>query len=490
MDIKDIKGKKITIVGLARSGAGAANLLSRLGASVTVTDMKKRHELEPFLNKLNGDIKCELGSHPDILFEDADLIVISPGVPMDIIPLKKAQQRAKKIIGELELAYHIINNNQTIDTPEVKFLAITGTNGKSTTTSLLYEIIKAEGFKAILGGNIGNALTEEIYKRLINNSSDIYTCDYFVAEVSSFQLESIVEFKPAGSAILNITPDHLDRYSSMSSYIDAKCRIFLNQGRGNFIVLNADDPATDEIMYRMKSHLAENRELPEIFYFSRRRPVEGAYYDDSNAIITFNLPENKIQNLKIKIQDIPSRFFLEPSNFKIKGVHNIENAMAASLMAILSGCRMETIHEVLGRYPGLEHRLEFVREINGVEFINDSKGTNVGAVIKSLESFSENIILIAGGRDKHGDFTLLRELVKERVKALILIGEAREKINKALGDLAKVFIEEDLRSAVIRANSISANGDVVLLSPACASFDMFNDFEDRGRQFKMAVMEL
>jgi UDP-N-acetylmuramoylalanine--D-glutamate ligase len=486
----DMKGRKVTIVGLARSGAGAANLLSRLGAAVTVTDMKSPDALKPFLNKLDGSIRCELGGHPHILFEDADLIVISPGVPMDMNHLKAASEKSIKIIGELELAYEIIMNNTPKSAVIPQFLAITGTNGKSTTTSLLYEMIKASSFKTVLGGNIGNAMTEEIYKGIVNNDSDIYEKDFFVAEVSSFQLESIREFRPTGAAILNITPDHLDRYSSMSSYIDAKCRIFLRQGKGDFIILNADDPATDEILLRMRAQESSGFEIPEIFYFSMKHPVEGAYYLDSDRIIAFNLPEYKIQNLRCEIKEIPPNFRLLPYSFKIKGVHNIENAMAASLLAILSGCKTDIISEVLKRYPGLEHRLEFVREIDGVRFINDSKGTNVGAVLKSLEGFHEPVILIAGGRDKHGDFGLLRPLIKEKVKALILIGEAREKIKNALGDLTRVLLEESLQNAVIKAKSISVSGDVVLLSPACASFDMFNDFGDRGRQFKKAVMEL
>ncbi len=488
--IKGYKGKKVTIVGLARSGVGAANLLSHLGAIVSVTDIKKQQELEPYLNGLHAKIKCELGSHPDVLFEDADLIVISPGVPMGVNPLKKASSKGIRIIGELELAYNIIQNTAKLNNSFPKFLAVTGTNGKSTTTSLLHHIINTEGFKAIIGGNIGNALTEEILKLLKNIDKDLYRTDYFVTEVSSFQLESIIDFKPVGSTILNITPDHLDRYDSMSSYIDAKCRIFLNQGIGDFIVLNADDDAIDEILYRISSQSGRGRAIPEIFYFSRRKATEGAYYNDNDKMIFFNLPSYKLDSLKCKVQDIPSDFCLDPSSFWIKGVHNIENAMAAALMALLSGCRTEIISETLKHFKGLEHRLEFVRELNGVRFINDSKGTNVGAVTKSLESFSKPLILIAGGRDKHGDFALLRELIKNKVKALILIGEAREKINKAVGYLTDVFMAEDINSAVIKANSLAASGDIVLLSPACASFDMFQDFEDRGRKFKKAVMEL
>ncbi|MEW6739646.1 MAG: UDP-N-acetylmuramoyl-L-alanine--D-glutamate ligase [Nitrospirota bacterium] len=476
----DVKGKKVTIVGLARSGVGAANLLSKLGALVTVTDKKNIRELETFLKKLNPDIKLQLGNHPAELFENTDLIIVSPGVPLNIAPLKAASEKGIKIIGELELAYQIVSGQQSaVSNRKTEFLAVTGTNGKSTTTALLYEMVKNSGFNAIVGGNIGNALTEEIQKVISHQPSAI---SYIVAEVSSFQLETIDAFRPKGAAILNITPDHLDRYHSMSDYIDAKCRIFLNQRSGDFLVLNADDPATEEIeKIGNRQWAIGNR--PEIFYFSRKKEVKGAFYKD--GLIRFNIPEVEAHGLS------PIAYCLDPSTFKIKGVHNIENAMAASLMALLSGCSADTVISTLKIFPGLEHRLEFVREIDGVKFINDSKGTNVGAVIKSLESFSEPVVLIAGGRDKDSDFTILRPLIKEKVKSLVLIGEARDKIKKAVGDVAKdVFMEEDFKAAVIKAKHAASPGDVVLLSPACASFDMFRDFEDRGRQFKKAVMEL
>jgi len=478
----DFNGKRITIVGLARSGVGAANLLKNLGADVTVTDKKLHDEVRRFLDKLDDGVRVALGGHPDELFTDVDLIVVSPGVPTDIKPLEEARKKGIKIIGELELAFQILS---LMSVQPAEFLAVTGTNGKSTTTALLYEILKNSGLNVIVGGNIGNALTDEIsnFKFQISN----FNC--IVAEVSSFQLETIDAFRPNGAAILNITPDHLDRYNSMSDYINAKCRIFMNQNKGDFLVLNADDPATEEIMQRVKSQHSTIKRIPEIFYFSRKREVEGVYLQDN--VIKFNLPESKMQNLKFKIQNMPSTFNLEPSTFLIKGVHNIENAMAASLMALLSGCRPDSIANTLKNFSGLEHRLEFVREIDGVKFINDSKGTNVGAVLKSLESFDEPIVLIAGGRDKDSDFTIFRQLIKEKVKALVLIGEAKEKIRKAVGDSIKeVFMEDDFKAAVLKAKQAASSGDVVLLSPACASFDMFRDFEDRGRQFKKAVMEL
>ncbi|BCB95856.1 UDP-N-acetylmuramoylalanine--D-glutamate ligase [Dissulfurispira thermophila] len=475
----DVKGKKITIVGLARSGVGAANLLCKLGALVTVTDKKNIEELEPYLKRLSSDIRLQLGNHPVELFEQSDIIVVSPGVPLNTAPLMAASEKGIKIIGELELAYQIVNSLPLIVSSsdefgihKPSFLAVTGTNGKSTTTALLYEILKNSDFNVVVGGNIGNALTEEI-SNLRFKISDL---NYIVAEVSSFQLESIDTFRPKGAAILNITPDHLDRYHTMADYIDAKCRIFMNQSAGDFLILNADDPTTEEIQKIGNRQWAmDNR--PEIFYFSRKRGVKGAYCKD--GVIYFNLP------------GLTSDFCLLTSDFKIKGVHNIENAMAASLMALLSGCSIDAVAGALKVFSGLEHRLEFVREIDNVKFINDSKGTNVGAVVKSLESFNEPIVLIAGGRDKDGDFAILRPIIKEKVKALILIGEAKDKIKKAVGDVIKdVFIEDDFKTAIIKAKQVASSGDVVLLSPACASFDMFRDFEDRGRQFKRVVMEL
>lgn len=478
--ITDFKGKKITVVGLAKSGVGAANLLSRLGAKVTVTDIKGIEDVQTYLKKLNSGINLELGNHPSWLFDDVDLIVISPGVPLDNSPFKVAAEKGIRVIGELELAYQVIkqesgvrNQKSEIRNQMPEFLSVTGTNGKSTTTALLDEMLKNGGFNTILCGNIGPAITDEIMKYgfKVQDAQFSKKIDYIVTEVSSFQLETIDSFRPKGSTILNITPDHLDRYHLMDRYIDAKCRIFLNQEADDFIVLNADDPYTKKIE---KEKLKTKNNPPRIFYFSRQKEVKGAYYKDD--VIHFNIP------------DIAESFTLNHESFRIKGVHNIENAMAASIMALLCGCNVNAISDTLKTFPGLEHRLEFVREIDGIQFINDSKGTNVGAVMKSLESFNNPVVLIAGGRDKDSDFSILKPLVKDKVKALILIGEARDKIRKAVGGVTEVFVENDFKSAVLRAKSVAAAGDVVLLSPACASFDMFKDFEDRGRQFKKLVM--
>ncbi|MCC6346271.1 MAG: UDP-N-acetylmuramoyl-L-alanine--D-glutamate ligase [Nitrospirales bacterium] len=478
--MEELKGKAVTVLGLARSGVGAARLLERLGAHVTVNDRKSPQELDPYLARLGPGIRHVLGGHPPELFEEPSLIVVSPGVPLTIAPLKRAMEKGVKIIGELELAYQAVAQGlfpMVCEGDRIPaFLAVTGANGKSTTTTLLYEMLKENGTGVMVGGNIGNALTEELLKAEETACRTSPGIGSIVAEISSFQLETIDTFRPRGAAILNITPDHLDRYHSMQEYIDAKCRIFENQEADDFLVLNADDPVTAMLE---PERLRGREKGLRVFFFSRRREVSGAYYRE--GLIRFALPE--------RAQVSPS-FTLDPASFRIRGVHNIENAMAASLMALLSGCSEDAVRRVLTVFPGLEHRLEFVRERNGVQFINDSKGTNVGAVIKSLESFSSPVVLIAGGRDKDGDFTLLRPLIEEKVKALVLIGEAREKIRKAVNGGREVFMTDDFGAAVRKARDLAAPGDVVLLSPACASFDMFRDFEDRGRQFRKIVEEL
>jgi UDP-N-acetylmuramoylalanine--D-glutamate ligase len=304
------------------------------------------------------------------------------------------------------------------------------------------------------------------------------TADFIVAEVSSFQLESIERLKPKGAAILNITPDHLDRYRSSEEYGEAKARVFLNQDRDDFLVLNADDEETMRL-YHAKSDMKKVT-FPEVYFFSRKKQVRGVYCDHEK--IFCNLPEKGRGALHAEL--------IGTGDVRIKGVHNLENAMAASAMALLAGSDPGPLAEVLREFPGLEHRMEFVRELDGVQYINDSKGTNVGAVARSIEGFKEPIVLIAGGRDKAGDFAQLRSLVKERVKTLVLIGEASGKMKTALGDLTKTVFASDLKEAVILARDSARRGDVVLLSPACASFDMFRDFEHRGKEFKSIVMGL
>ncbi|HBR21536.1 MAG TPA: UDP-N-acetylmuramoyl-L-alanine--D-glutamate ligase [Nitrospiraceae bacterium] len=472
----DIKDKKILVFGLAESGVGASNLLAGLGAEVTVTDSKPKEALMKYVERLLPSVRLSLGGHPDGILQGVDMIVISPGVPLNIAPLRRAKEIGIRIIGELELAYQIINSKFKIQNSKFpKFLAITGTNGKSTTTTLLNEMLNKGGFRTILGGNIGNALTEEIGK-LIQDNINHASIDFIVAEVSSFQLEAIDEFRPKGAAVLNITPDHMDRYHSMEKYKDAKARIFANQGEGDFLVLNADDPETVKVE---SEKLKVKSESPKIFYFSRKKAVEGVYFKDGVIYSNFNSSLLTLNSQLLRADEI-----------NIKGVHNLENAMAASAMALLAGCQADAVVSALKDFEGLEHRLELVRKFEGVDYINDSKGTNVDAVVKSLESFSMPVILIAGGRDKDGDFSLLSSPVKSRVKKLVLIGEAREKIKEFLGGLTETIFADNLEEAVMISRKSASKGDVVLLSPACASFDMFRDYKDRGEQFKKIVRGL
>lgn len=452
-------GKKTLVVGLARSGLGAANLLSAMGAEVTVTDSRPGKELAEYISRLAPSVGLALGGHPGNIFEDAELIVVSPGVPLDIEPLERAREAGVSIISELELASRLLG--------DVPVYAVTGTNGKSTTVTLLDAMFEKSGRKSVLAGNIGNALSEEVLKR-VNGSMRVRGIDCIVAEVSSFQLEAVEMFRPAGAAILNVTHDHMDRYHSINEYRDAKAKIAVNQGEGDFIVLNADDEHCQEIHRSLK----ESGKMA-LWEFSRVREVEGVFMRGDS--IHYNLGTAGGGAL-IRVDKI-----------RIKGVHNLENAMAASAMALLAGCSIDAVRESLEEFTGLEHRLEFVREIDGVSFVNDSKGTNVGAVLKSLEGFSSPVVLIAGGRDKAGDFTQLRDAVKDKVKAIVLIGEAKDKIKAALCDLTECILATSLEEAVQRSKELASEGDVVLLSPGCASFDMFNDFEDRGRKFKGLV---
>ena len=478
-----LKDKKVLVVGLARSGAGAANILSSLGADVTVTDRKTRNSLESEIKQLSPVIKVVSGGNPEELFSEADLIVVSPGVPLDIPQITVAVSRGIPVIGELELAYQVVagyvsGEDENSEHGTLPFIGITGTNGKSTTATIVDLMLKMSGFRTLLCGNIGRALTGEINKLGFTSDGPVLMgIDRIVAEVSSFQLESVLEFRPKVAAVLNITPDHLDRYRSIHEYAGAKAKIFENQGEGDRLVLNADDL---RVMDMFEARCGRHEGLmPDIYFFSRCREVEGVYL--KNGVIYCNLSHTTA---------IPSHFpIMTADEVRIRGLHNLENAMAASLISILSGSRTEDVREVLTDFPGLEHRLEVAGEYRGVIFINDSKGTNVGAVMKSLESF-ENLILIMGGMDKGSDFTTLRTLVESRVKLLILIGEAKEKIAREIGSSTETVFAADIYDAVRISVSRASGGDVVMLSPGCASFDMFDDFEDRGRSFKEAVRKV
>lgn len=465
-----IKSSRALVVGLGRSGLAAARLLHFLKAEVTVTDTRDKEVLSQTLKNLPGDIRVELGGHSPVLLEDTDMVVVSPGVSLNQPFFDLAGERGIEVIGEMELAFRVLRPYG------IPWVAITGTNGKSTTTTMIDLMLTRGGFRVITGGNLGTAITEEGLRCLKDGTAG--DVDYIVVEVSSFQLESIRDFAPSLASILNITPDHLDRYKDMEGYIKAKTGIFKNQTSDDCLILNLDDPLVGEL----GSHASS-----EVFYFSRQEspltsrggvtpPIpRGAYLRAGRLCINADGKEDRI----IRVQDL-----------RIKGIHNIDNALAASLNAFLCGVDLEAIRDVLSEFRGLEHRMEFVEEVEGVSFYNDSKGTNPGSVIKSLEGFQDGIILILGGRDKGSDFTPLREYMKGRVKGLVVIGEARDKILGQLHGVTATLEAEDMTDAVRKAYSMAGAGDVVLLSPGCASFDMFEDFEHRGKIFKKSVRRL
>ena len=442
----DFKGKRVTVVGMARSGIAAARALHALGALVTVTDKKPLDQLAAQVKALGVvGVTIVAGGHPERIFFETDLIVLSPGVPK-IAPILEAQRHGVRVISELELAW------QLSDAP---YVGITGTNGKSTVTTLVGLMLARAKKKVLVAGNIGNALTEDI--ALLRDR------DWIVAELSSFQLEDIVTFRPRVAAILNVTQDHLDRYHSVDEYGEAKARIFLNQRKEDLLVLNFDDPLVKSYALRTSATVVP---FSRLLRFSPGACVLNGYLTVHNKRI-------------IHVKEI-----------RITGVHNLENSLAAAALAMSAGADPKSVAAVLREFPGLEHRLEFVRKKGGVTYINDSKGTNVGAVVKSVEGFTDPVILIAGGLDKGSDFSPLYGLFKQKVKLLVLIGKAADKMAKVLGTSTETVFAKTLQDAVQLASKRAKRGDVVLLSPACASFDMFKDFEDRGRQFKEAVKAL
>ncbi|OGU05765.1 MAG: UDP-N-acetylmuramoylalanine--D-glutamate ligase [Geobacteraceae bacterium GWC2_58_44] len=446
----ELKDKKILVVGLARTGVAVARFLVQAGAQVTVTDMREEEELGGTLAELSDlDIDFELGRHVPFTFLMSDLIVVSPGVPMDIKPLAMARSQKRRVVSEVELASWFI---------EAPMVAITGTNGKTTTTTLTGEIFRACGFDTFVGGNIGNPLIE-----LASSGEPV---ERVVVELSSFQLEGVESFRPHVAVLLNLTEDHLDRYRSFQEYVDAKLRIFENQGPDDFAILNIDDPLVAACAEKLKAR---------IFPMSRLRELEqGISYHD--GFITFS-HQGKVLRFG-------------SAGFKLKGVHNLDNIMASLGAALLMRCDGDCAYAAVTAFKGLPHRMEFVAEIGGVPFYEDSKGTNVGSVVKSLESFDSGITLIAGGKDKGGSYEPLAPLVAERVSHLLLIGEAKGRMQEALGALTDTHLAETLEDAVALASELTRPGGVVLFSPACSSFDMFKNYEERAERFKAAVRAL
>jgi UDP-N-acetylmuramoylalanine--D-glutamate ligase len=449
----ELKNKKVLVVGLGKSGLAAALFLRRRGAQVTVSDVRSADQLAKEIPSLiEAGIMVETGGHGLLTFRRQDLIVVSPGVPLDTPELAQVKSFGLPVIGELELAGRFLKG---------KILAVTGSNGKTTTTTLLGEILAAAGLLTLVGGNIGVPVVA-----LIDSSADE---TWSVLEVSSFQLETTEQFHPSIAVILNITPDHLDRHGSMGNYCAAKERIFARQTKVDFLVLNADNTPCVE---------AASRSVAQVYWFSVEHPVpQGAWLEQGHVV--YRSAKSAATEEVMPLKGIP-----------LKGAHNVENVLAAVCAARLAGVPAEVIRRAVESFKAVEHRLEYVATINGVEFYNDSKATNVDATAKAVAAFSGGIHLILGGKDKNSDYTQLADLLRERVLAVYTIGSAAAKIESHLRGVVSIHSCETLDKAVQAAASSARRREVVLLAPACSSFDQFEDYEHRGRAFKQLVKEL
>lgn len=439
-------GKKILLVGLARSGMAAAAALHKRGAVLTAYDGKERDKIEGVKSLEDMGVRVFAGIYPPITKQDVDLVVVSPGVPLDIVPVREAYALNIPVIGELELAYRLKSNS-------LEMYAVTGTNGKTTTTALLYDILTQDGRPAAAGGNIGVALCS-----LVDEMEE----GVIAVEVSSFQLQTVEHFRPHICSVLNITPDHLDRHKTMDEYIKTKSHIFEQQTSDDYLILNYEDERVREFGPMAKS---------KVVYFSAQRVLAEGVFVDNNSICIAWHGETKTL---IPLQDI-----------LLRGRHNLENILGAVAMAYAAGVPGEAIHHSLMTFKGVRHRLEEVALHKEVLYINDSKGTNPDSTIKALESFNQPIVLIAGGRPKGGDYSAVAGLIARKVKALVLVGEAKEMLKRAVMDYSfgNIHEAEDFASAVYQASELACPGDVVLLSPACASWDMFPSYEHRGDLF-------
>ncbi len=445
----NLEGKKVLVVGLGRTGEALAHFLLQRGSTVKISDKKNEEDLgeKVYFWKEKG-VRVETGGHNLQSFLEADLIVPSPGVPL-IAEIEAAREKGVKILSEIELAFQFLKG---------KIVGITGTNGKSTTATLTYKILKEGGLNVFLAGNIGTPLISFVDK---SQATDIY-----VTEISSFQLEYIDKFKVPISVLLNISLDHLDWHPSFSSYYETKKKLILLQQKEDMAILNRDDPLVWTLSREGK---------PRIYGFSRKRkPRRGSFVKDSWIFL-----RDEREERLMSISEIP-----------LPGEHNQENIMAAALVGHLLGVPPLGIRESIKSFKGLEHRLEKVSTVNGIDFVNDSKATNIDATLKAIQSFKQRIILILGGRNKGDDFRKLRKRVKERVKKVILLGEAKEKIKDALKGTVPMAVASSLKEAVSIGFSEASSGEIVLLAPACTSFDMFKDFEERGHIFKQEVLAL
>jgi UDP-N-acetylmuramoylalanine--D-glutamate ligase len=448
----ELKGKKVLVVGLGKSGLAAALFLRRRGAHVTVSDVRSAEALARDIPALlDAGIMVETGGHGLLTFRRQDLIVVSPGVPLNTPELAQVKSFGLPVIGELELAARFLKG---------KTLAITGSNGKTTTTALVGEILEKAGLPTQVGGNIGVPVVS-----LIDQSTDE---TWSVLEVSSFQLESTQRFHPAIAVILNITPDHLDRHGNFENYALAKERIFAAQDENDSVVLNADNARAAQ---------AASRSFAKVYFFSLEHSVHrGAWVEEGSVVFRI-------------AQDAAVEKIMPLSSIPLRGAHNVENVLAAVCATRLAGATAEQVRAGVSGFKAVEHRLEYVATVNGVEYYNDSKATNVDATAKAVAAFSAGVHLIMGGKDKGSDYSLLGQLVRSRVRAIYTIGSAAEKIESQLRGVVPIHACQTLENAVSAAAAAARPQDVVLLAPACSSFDQFENYEQRGRVFKELVTE-
>ena len=447
----DLAGKKVLIIGAARSGIAAAQFLTTRGAVVALNDQKPLDKwAESAMALKSVGVGLLPGEPPSWLLDQLDLVVVSPGVPANIIPIRYAERAGAEVIGEVELAYRFLKG---------RIVAITGSNGKTTTTTLIGELIRDAGFRVQVGGNIGRALIS-----LVEDSADD---GWTVVELSSFQLETIKEFHANVAVVLNVTPNHMDRYEAFTDYAAAKHRIFMNQTPDDFAVLNADDPTVSSWATGLRGQVKK--------FSVREQLVNGVFLRGDELIAKSAASEQVV---------------LKPSEMKLRGLHNVENVAAAVSAGLAVGASVESMRNTILQFNPVEHRLEFVDELRGVKFYNDSKATSVDATLKALEAFAQangKVVLILGGRGKKAPYAPLAELIKQKVRRLVLIGEDADTIANELGECAQLERASDMHDAVERSFAAAENGDVVLLAPACASFDMFESFEHRGRVFKEEI---
>ncbi len=461
MNASEVQHKKFSILGAAKSGIAVAKLLKSQGAEVFVSEKQSGENLGETKAELERlGVRYEFGGHSDQVL-NADILVVSPGVPSDVPVVKKAKERGGKVFSELEVASWFC---------KAPIVAVTGSNGKTTTTTLLGRMFydaQTGPFRSkkkyVVAGNIGDAFSNYVLE--LDQTSTA------IVEVSSFQLDHIEKFHPKIAIILNITPDHLDRYErSLEKYVAAKCRIFENQTIGDFLIYNFDDEVT-----KAQVHKLAKSKVHTLPFSVREKFSEGAFVENGKLMTAFNG----------KCQEI-----IAADQISIRGTHNIYNSMVATLAAQLTGIPVASIRATLKNFKGVEHRLEFVREVNGVKYVNDSKATNVHSVWYALLSFEEPIIALIGGRDKGNDYSMLFDVVKKKVKAIVAIGESAEKVEHEFHGKTKVIKAHSMEEAVKLASTLANSGDVVLLSPACASFDWFKNFEHRGEVFKELVNKL